>query len=77
MIKLNDHMSWPRVGSIWEHHNGNRYEVMMFTNIETERQERYPTTIVYRNAGNQKLYSRHLMDWDRSMLWVSNNRSGS
>lgn len=70
MIKLENHMTWPRIDSCWEHTNGNRYFVVMFTNIETDRQDKYPTTIVYRNALNGKIYSRPLMDWDRSMLKV-------
>jgi hypothetical protein len=71
MIKLEDRMSWPRVGSVWEHTNGNRYQVIMFTNIETDKQETYPTTIIYRNTLNSKHYSRKLMDWDRSMLFIN------
>ncbi|WP_316207514.1 hypothetical protein [Bradyrhizobium sp. SZCCHNR3118] len=66
-IKLEDPNTWPQIGSIWAHRNGNQYVVMMFTNVETERQDRYPTTIVYRNFGNGKSYSRSLVDWERSM----------
>lgn len=69
-IKLDDHMTWPRVGSVWSHTNGNRYMVHDFTNVETDRQDEYPTTIVYRNMDNGKLYSRRLIDWERSMVLV-------
>lgn len=67
---LSNHMSWPRIGSVWNHHNGNNYTVVMFTNIETNRQDKYPTTIVYRNTANGKFYSRKLIDWHRSMVKV-------
>lgn len=70
MIDLDDHMSWPRIGSIWNHRNGSTYAVDCFTNIETDRQDRYPTTIVYRNTNNGKCYSRPLIDWERSMTLV-------
>lgn len=70
MIELENYMTWPKVGSIWEHINGNRYQVIMFTNIETDGQDRYPTTIIYRNIQNHKDYSRKLIDWDRSMFLV-------
>ena len=72
MIELENHMTWPRIDSLWQHLNGNYYSVLMFTNVETEKQEDYPTTIVYRNTSNLKCYSRKLMDWDRSMLLISN-----
>lgn len=71
MITLDNHMTWPRVGSVWEHHNGNRYEVLDYTNIETDRQDKYPTTIIYRNVRNLKKYSRPLLDWERSMIVVN------
>lgn len=67
---LANHMSWPRVGSVWSHYNGNHYRVLMFTNVETNRQDEYPTTIVYQNTKNLKAYSRKLIDWHRSMVLV-------
>jgi hypothetical protein len=68
--KLEDRTTWPPLFSIWRHHNGNHYEVVMFTNVESDRQDKYPTTIVYRNVRNLNDYSRPLIDWDRSMtLW--------
>lgn len=70
-IKLEDHMTWPRVGSTWNHYNGNNYRVLDFINIETERQDEYPTTIVYQNTSNGRKYGRALMDWERSMVKVS------
>lgn len=69
-ISLTYRDSWPRIGSVWRHHNGNEYAVEMFTNIETDRQSTYPTTIVYRNLSNGAVYSRALMDWERSMTLV-------
>ncbi|WP_315729914.1 hypothetical protein [Bradyrhizobium sp. SZCCHNRI2010] len=69
MIKLEDRRTWPTIGSLWTHTNGNLYQVVEFTNIETDRQDRYPTTIIYRNFKNAKLYSRPLVDWERSMTF--------
>ena len=69
-IELEDPVTWPGMGTVWTHRNGNRYRVTMFTNVETDRQEEYPTTIVYRNTKNHRLYSRRLVDWDRSMTPV-------
>lgn len=68
MIKLEDHMTWPRIGSTWSHTNGNGYMVHDYANIETERQDKYPTTIIYRNISNNRLYCRKLVDWERSMV---------
>lgn len=71
MIDLNNRKTWPKVGSAWEHRNGNIYRVVMYTNRATDRQDEYPTTIVYRNVNNNENYSRRLVDWERSMTWLS------
>lgn len=70
MISLKDNRTWPEIGSNWRHYNGNIYEVLMFTNIISENQDKYPTTIVYYNIENMANYSRPLMDWERSMTAV-------
>lgn len=69
-IKLEDHMTWPRLDSVWSHHNGNMYVVRDYANVETDRQDDYPTTILYRNMATGKLYCRKLIDWERSMVLV-------
>jgi len=73
MIKLEDHMTWPQVGSVWSHTNGNAYQVLGYTNIEMDRQDKYPTTIRYRNMVNGRENSRPLMDWEQSMVYVKGN----
>jgi len=70
MIDLNNMDTWPEARSLWQHHNGNVYRVICYTNIETTKQDTYPTTIVYENVNNFKLYSRKLIDWERSMKLV-------
>lgn len=62
--------SIPEVGSVWRHHKGPEYEVLMITNAESTRAE-YPPTVVYRGVVNGKLWSRRLDDWNRSMTKVS------
>lgn len=71
MIDIEDQRTWPRKGSVWRHTNGNQYQVDDFTNIETSSQDKYPTTIVYRNIRNGAAYSRPLTDWERSMTQVT------
>lgn len=59
----------PAKGSFWQHHNGNRYTVLMVTNTEGDdptKREKYPPTVVYEGQ-NGKLWSRKLADWHRSM----------
>jgi hypothetical protein len=68
-IKIEDPATWPYLGSTWRHHNGNRYVVVLYTNVETDRQGQYPTTVVYRNIINGKHYSRKLVDWEGSMTY--------
>lgn len=70
MIDLSNEDTWPLAGSLWQHYNGIIYRVTCYTNVETTRQDKYPTTIVYENVKNSKLYSRKLIDWERSMIRV-------
>lgn len=56
----------PEVGSIWEHRNGNQYEVTGITNLHTEDHDKYPITVNYRGQ-NLKTWSRRLVDWHCSM----------
>ena len=58
-------MSYPSPGSQWQHHNGNRYEVLCIANEFSERPE-YPPTVVYR-GDNGRIWSRPAADWARSM----------
>lgn len=53
----------PKEKTLWEHRNGNVYEVLAITNLPNE--DRYPTTIVYRGS-NGNLWSRRADDWHRS-----------
>ena len=52
--------------SRWTHSNGSTYTVILITNEHSEDQDRYPTTIVYRDC-DYKVWSRPLSDWHRSM----------
>ena len=62
--RVNPHI--PDPGSVWVHKNGNEYTVLMLTNQCSERQEEYPTTVVYQGS-NGRVWSRPLVDWFRSM----------
>lgn len=57
----------PAVGSEWYHHNGNRYRVILLSNLRPERQNKYPLTISYQNTKNNEVYSRKFSLWHRSM----------
>lgn len=52
--------------SRWRHSNGNTYAVILIANENSESQDRYPTTVVYRGYDG-KTWSRPLSDWHRSM----------
>jgi len=49
------------------------YMVILLTNLEPERQDEYPTTVVYQNILNGNCYSRRLIDWERSMTRMTDN----
>lgn len=60
----------PAPYSVWRHRNGNEYVVILLTNCGSVRADKYPPTVVYRNAHHGALYSRRLDDWHRSMTFV-------
>ncbi len=57
-----DSDGFPFGGSRWRHHSGRIYVVLMMTNVEPERQDVFPTTVVYQSP-NGKRYSRALVDF--------------
>ena len=55
--------------SRWTHGNGSTYTVIIVTNEHSENQDRYPTTVVYRDY-DYKTWSKPLSDWHRSMTKI-------
>jgi hypothetical protein len=65
-------MDIPEIGSVWRHHNGNTYLVLLIANNDGDdpsKREKYPPTVVYRGE-NLKVWARKLSDWHRSMTWI-------
>ena len=52
--------------SRWTHRNGGIYAVILIANEHSENQDRYPTTVVYRDYDG-RTWSKPLSDWHRSM----------
>jgi hypothetical protein len=53
-------------GQIWEHKNGNVYEIFDFVNLEAGRQDEYPTWVCYRNIYTGAKYGRAVSRWHGS-----------
>lgn len=51
------------IGQVWQHKNGNIYEIYDFTNLEAGRQDEYPTSVSYRNIHTGAPYSRAVSRW--------------
>lgn len=63
-----DETEYPEYGSVWEHHpTGNIYRVLLITNQQTQRPDKYPITVVYENTNTGTTWSRPLSEWHRSM----------
>ena len=60
----------PKIDSLWQHKNGNLYQVLLFANVYSDRED-YPETIIYKNINNGKVYCRKLSDWHRSMTFIT------
>ena len=56
-----------KIGSKWNHRNGNTYTITAFTNLPDGK--KYPLTVVYQGY-NGCMWSRLWSDWHRSMTPV-------
>jgi len=63
---MNNDKDWPEVGRYYQHRNGNLYKVILISNIESTRLEKYPVTVIYKNEANGTIWSRPADDWFRS-----------
>ncbi len=63
-----DRDGFPFTGSTWRHANGVVYVVLMMTNVEPERQDEYPTTVVYQSGKTGKRYSVSLAVWRQKKM---------
>lgn len=59
-------MLLPEPTTIWQHYNGIQYEVVLIANRTSAQQDKYPTTVVYRNTLNKHVFARRADDWHRS-----------
>lgn len=55
-----DSDGFPVTGSIWRHHSGHLYVILMMTNTEEGRQDDFPTTVSYQSHATGKRYSQAL-----------------
>lgn len=60
-------LEWPKVHSLWDHKNGNRYIVRGHSNTKNDRNAEYPQWVEYANFDTGEPYGRKLVDWYRSM----------
>ncbi len=67
---LPDGTKIPLLKSEWVHSNGAVYVVSAISNIETADHDKYPITVFYHGKFNNKLWSRPVNDWYRSMTLV-------
>lgn len=61
-----DPQSRPYVGSVWRHHSGRLYTVLMLTNENSDRQDRFPTTVCYQGQNGHR-WSRPLVEFTDKM----------
>lgn len=63
----------PKTGERYKHHNGNEYEVVIMSNLDSQRPE-YPPTVVYK-GDNGKVWSKTLADFNAKMTRVENEKA--
>ena len=63
----------PTVGERYKHHNGNEYEVVIVSNLDSQRPE-YTPTVVYK-GDNGKVWSKTLTDFNAKMARVQNEKA--
>lgn len=57
--------------SVWRHHSGTECQVIMQTNVASERQDEFPPTVVYRRLADNSVWSRPVRRWYGSFTFVS------
>lgn len=59
----------PKPGSKWWHiKNKHEYEVILVANVDAERQDTYPATVVYQRIGDPRIWARPLTCWYSSFV---------
>ena len=58
---------WPMPRSIWKHHSGRRYKVVMLANMDTTQPDRYPVHVVYVGVANGKAWTKTLTNFYKTM----------
>ena len=66
---INGRMKLPIEESLWKHHNGNLYRVIMVVNGASEKHQKYPLGVVYKGE-NARVWHRPLHLWYQSMTEV-------
>lgn len=70
---MTDQIEIPCDDSVWQHTNGNRYQVVLIANNNGYKTDKYPQTVVYRNVSNRRVFSHKLSDWHRSMTFIADD----
>lgn len=60
----------PGPGTLWRHHSGRRYRVLMLTNGAAPQPDaRFPLTVVYQDMGQPELiWSRPAHEWNMERI---------
>ena len=58
--------------SVWQHENGNRYEVLCVANADAEGHKKkvFPVTVIYRSLDDGKIWARSITYFRRVMTEV-------
>lgn len=60
----------PKIGSVWQHHNGATYTVVLIAN-ESSDNVNYPVTVVYKGFTNDKIWCKPLSNFLDKMTSIS------
>lgn len=63
-------LEFPPVDTVWRHKNGNKYVVIMHSNVECTRPD-YPPTVIYKNKQTGVVYNKPLSEWYRSRVLMT------
>jgi len=56
----------PGKDTIWKHKNGDKYHVLIVSNLDSERLDEYPPTVTYQRLRDGTIWSRPLSKWHDS-----------
>lgn len=59
------------LGGTFQHHSGREYELLMVTNQQSNDQQKFPTTAVYKSKKDDLVWSRPIQEFIQNFILIA------